>query len=557
MSAGVGIDPFAAYREAGETLLGGGGFFELVEEEVRGERMAVFAERTRSISELLDASAVHGDAELLVFDGGPRITFAEHRRLVGAAAARLRHDHGIGRGDRVAICAANHPGWIVTAFATMAIGGVVVALNSWWSREELRRALQLTEPALLVVDEKRRALIGATDVEMIDVESVLDGLATGDEDGVDLDIAEDDPAILLFTSGTSGTPKAAVLSHRSLLGFVKLGAFMGARSTMVGELIGGGGPRLAVFPLFHVSGINSLLVALTFGGTTVWPLGRFEPGRVIELTRAEGITSWSGSATHIRRLLSHPAIEDFDPQVIRQIAVGGSASTPRLVAEIKDRFPHLEGSFSSGYGMTESGGLVSYASEAMLAMAPDCVGYPLPTIQVKIVDEQGAEVSEGELGFVCVRSPLLMHGYWHNPDADAGAFLPGRWMRTEDVGRMEQGLLHLASRQRDLIIRGGENVYPGEIEDCLEHHPDVIEAAVFGVDDDDLGQSVHAAVVLRPEATASSEELHQHCADRLAYFKVPVRIIVRAQALPRNASGKVLKHVLEADPHAAATADPG
>jgi len=550
--------PFAAHRKAGDDLLRGGGLFEVVEEEVRGERMAVFAQRPRSIGQLVDASAAHGDAEFLVFEGGPRITFAGHRRLVGAAAARLRDDHGIGPGDRVAICAANHPGWIVTALATMAIGGVVVALNSWWSREELGRALELTEPSLLVVDEKRRDQIGGAAVPTIDIETVLAVLAAGDEDGLDLDGAEDDPAILLFTSGTSGTPKAVVLSHRALLGIVNLGAFLGARAALAGDPRGAaGGARLAVFPLFHISGHTGLVTALAYGGTMVWPLGRFDPGRVIDLTLAEGITGWTGSATHIGRLLDHPSIDDVDPHQIQAVGIGGSATRPALIARLKERFPHLEGSFSSGYGMTEAAGVVTYASQAMLTAAPDCVGYPLPTTEIMIVDDDGAEVPEGDIGFVCVRSPFLMHGYWRNPEADAAAFLPGRWLRTEDVGLVEDGLLHIASRRRDLIIRGGENVYPAETEDCLDAHPDVIEAAVFGVDDEDLGQVVHAAVVVREPATVTEDDLRHHCSQQLAYFKVPVRVTVRAEPLPRNASGKVLKNLLEEDPRATVAVDPG
>ena len=162
--------------------------------------------------------------------------------------------------------------------------------------------------------------------------------------------------------------------------------------------------------------------------------------------------------------------------------------------------------------MTESGGLISFASQAMLEADPDSVGPPLPTVEVRIVDGGGHDVAEGEVGSICVRSPLVMHGYWRNPDADAAAFLPGRWLRTEDFGRMEGGVLHLASRAGDLVIRGGENVYPAEIEDCLDGHPDVVESAVFGVEDDELGQAVHAAVVTRPGATVTPEALRARCA---------------------------------------------
>jgi len=332
---------------------------------------------------------------------------------------------------------------------------------------------------------------------------------------------------------------------------------MGARSAMAGDPSSGDAPRLAVFPLFHVSGISPLMIALAFGKSTVWPVGRFDPERVIRLTIEEGIGSWTGAATHISRLLDHRAIEELDISQIKQVGVGGSATTPTMVARIEERFPHLRATAASGYGLTESGALVSYASAAMLAVAPDCVGLPLPTVEVRIVDEAFADVAPGEVGSVCVRSPIVMPGYWRNPEADARAFLPGRWLRTEDFGRLEDGLLYIASRQRDLIIRGGENVYPAEPEDCLMAHADVDEVAVFGVDDRDLGQVVHAAVVLRPGSVVTAEELRQYAARHLAYFKVPDVITVRSEPLPRNATGKVLKHVLERDPMATTAADPG
>jgi long-chain acyl-CoA synthetase len=525
-----------------DRLLGPGGPFEVITEPVCGVDLLVFARRHRSLGALLDASAAHGDAEFLVFDGGPRLTFAGHRLLVAGVARALHDRYGIGPGDRVAVSAANGPGWVLVAGACAELGAVLVALNSWWSAAELRAALDHTDPAVVVADAPRRALL-AGDRPVIAAESVLDDLAgDGAEPGPPAAVAEDDPAVLLFTSGTTGRPRAAVLSHRSLVGFVQLTAYIGARLMMARPA---DAPprrpavRLAVFPLFHVSGLGSHLGALAFGTKTVWPAVPFDAGRVIELTREEAITVWNGASTHLIRLLDHPDVDSVDPAQIEQVGIGGSATTPSLIARTEARFPHLTGTFGSGYGLTESGGLVSHAPNELLRAAPDCVGAPLPTVEVRIEDDDGRVLPDGELGTICVRSPILMSGWWR------GEPLPGdRWLRTEDWGRVEDGLLHLASRRRDLIIRGGENVYPIEVEDCLDGHPDVLESAVYGRDDETYGQVVHAAVHLRAGARVRPADLRAHCAARLAYFKVPDEVHVHADPLPRNAAGKLLKREL-------------
>jgi acyl-CoA synthetase (AMP-forming)/AMP-acid ligase II len=525
-----------------ERLLGPGGPFELTTEPVGGVEMTVFRQRHRSLGELLDASAAHGDADFLVFDGGPRLTFTQHRRLAAGVARSLRERHGIGPGDRVAVAAANGPGWVLTAAACAELGAVLVALNSWWTADELRAALDLTDPAVVVADAPRRALLGG-DRPVIAAEAVLDDLAGGGtEPGPPAPVAEDDPALLLFTSGTTGRPKAAVLSHRSVIGFVQLTSLIGARTALARPAAAGPRPptvRLAVFPLFHVSGYGSHLGALAWGLKTVWPAGAFDPGRVLELTRQEGITVWNGASTHLIRLLDHPAIDSVDPRQLQQVGIGGSATTPSLIARTAARFSHLVGTFGSGYGLTESGGLVSHATNEELRAAPDCVGAPLPTVEVRIVDGDGHPVPDGVPGTICVRSPILMSGWWK------GEALPDdRWLRTEDFGRLEGGRLHIASRIRDLIIRGGENVYPVEVEDCLDGHPDVVESAVYGRDDETYGQVVHAAVHLRPGAGATPGDLRRHCADRLAYYKVPDEVHLHPDPLPRNAAGKLLKTAL-------------
>ncbi len=540
----------AEYLAATQRLTGPGSPFELVEEDVRGETMRVYAHRPRSLRDVLVASFARGNRDNWVFSDGRRITFADTERQVASVAAHLKREHGVSPGDRVAICGANSAGWLLSFWACLSLGAVTVAMNGWWTEAEMHHALDLSEPKLLLIDTKRAERLGPTPaLTQIDLDTQIDALiaydpaATLPADPID----EDDPAILIFTSGTTGRPKAAVLSHRSVIAYGMTQSFIGARALVLsGRTPPAGAPpvRLAVFPLFHVSGLGATVSGVMTGSTTVWPLGRFEPEAIIELTVAEGINTWGGTGTHVIRLLEHPDIDRVDPAQLVMVGMGGSATTPEIMRRVDTKLPHLAGTMSTGYGSTETGALVSYAPNWMLSASPECVGPPLPGVEVRITDPLGNDLPDGEEGNICARSPLLMTGYWHNPDADADAFLPGRWYITGDFGRMEGGLLYMASRRRDLIIRGGENIYPYEIENRLDEHPDVAEAAVIGIDHDVLGQEVGAIVVLGPGATVTADELKAFCAETLARYKVPVSIELRAEALPRNPSGKILKHVL-------------
>jgi acyl-CoA synthetase (AMP-forming)/AMP-acid ligase II len=546
-------DTLQGFWSATEFLMRAGGPFETQEELVLGEPMQVFRNRKRHFLELLETSAaLYGTREFLVFEGGPRVTFAEFRVRVLSTAEKMHRELKIRQGERIAICAKNGPGWIIAASAALTLGAVVVAMNSWWTPEDIQLALELTEPAAILIDSKGQSILpdqeqSATvaDIDLF-VQQIFEG---GSGSRIIPDVNEDDPALILFTSGTSGRPKAAVLTHRCLIGFVQLTTFIGARAAAQAGMGADGVPliRLAVFPLFHISGFGSFISALAFGHKTVWPAGRFDAGRIIELSENEGINMWAGASTHIARLMECPRLDRFDKSQIRQVGIGGSASTPNLIALTEHRLPHLRDTFASGYGMTESGGLVSHAPNFMLRIAEDCVGPALPTIEVRIERSDGTRATEGEIGVIYIRSPIVMKEYFGPSDAAEAGLGPNRWLRTEDYGRLEGGLLFVASRIRDLIIRGGENIFPAEVERCLERHPAVLEAAVYGRDDEEFGQVVVASVYLQPGSELSGTEMRSYCAERLAYFKVPKEVVVRSEPLPRNAVGKVLKRLLESE----------
>ncbi len=546
--AGLQSDPrFEALRRAGDALLQPGQRFELTTESVRGEQLRVFAQRPRSLREVLTDGGARGDVDCYVFSDGTRISFAAIQRQAASIAAALQSKYGIGPGDRVAICAANCAEWIQLFWATASLNAVLVAMNGWWTGPEMTKALDLAEPALVVMDEKRLArLDGDPGAPVIVIERDFSDLLKALEAPLpDSPIDEDDPSMLIFTSGTTGRPKAAVLSHRTVIGYLMLQSFIGARGlAMAGRAPAAPPVRLAPFPLFHVSGLSATVSTMMGAGTTVWPLGRFDPESVIELTKREGVGAWMGATTHVMRLLESPAIETLDPTQIVQVGVGGSATTPALVRLTEQRFPHLANTVSTGYGSTETGGIVSWAPNWMLQAVTDCVGPALPTVEIRITDDEGVPVHDGVEGNVEARSPIVMLGYWRNEEANSETLQPGLWVRTGDFGRYEDGLLYLAARKRDLILRGGENIYPFEIENRLEQHPDVAEVTVIGVDHPILGQEVKAIIVLREGATLDADEVRAWCAESLASYKVPSHVEVRTAPLPRNATGKVMKHVL-------------
>jgi long-chain acyl-CoA synthetase len=532
-------------------LLGAGGMFEIVPEEVQGERMQVFKNRARSLRDFMVASARHGDAEHLVFSDGKserRLTFAEHARLVARMATILEKRYGVGRGDRVAILAGNCPEWIIAFWATVSLGAVAVGLNAWWTGPEIRFGVDDAAPKVLIVDGKRRArLDGDTGVPLLVMEDEMRALldATADAPLPTAAIEEDDPAIILYTSGTTGRPKGAVHSHRNVVALVGLGFFNGARMRATLPPSPHAPCVFVTSPLFHVSGLHNAAVAcLAAGVKTVWLAGRFDAKLALGLIEKERATSWAYTATLLHRAVHYADAARYDLSSLWQLGGGGSPILVSLQTRARQVFTSAAKTMGVGYGLTEGTSLATINAGEELLRFPDSVGRPMPTIAVEIRGPAGALLPDGIEGEIHLRGPLVMLEYWRNPAATAEVILPGRWLRTGDIGKMIDGRLYLASRRHDLILRGGENVYPAEIEQRLELYPLVAEAAVIGVPHAELGQEVKAVVVPKMGSDVDVKALAAWAAEGLAYFKVPSLWEVRAEPLPRNATGKVLKHVL-------------
>jgi long-chain acyl-CoA synthetase len=559
--------PSSAEVEA--LLTGPGGAFEVVTEEVRGIPMKVFKSRMKSLREITNLARMRGDETFIVY-GDRRISFAEFVDGADSVSASLL-DLGVGRGDRVAVLSANNPEWCLAFWGVVDIGAILVGLNGWWKTDEILYGLEDSGAKVLIADRARFERI-AGDLGGIDtLEAVYlidcDPSDVGDDPRLHrfdellqkpgsgsptVEIDEDDAAVIFYTSGTTGRPKGAISTHRSMISNL-----MGTMySSVAGSMVNPGATTinpstpnasLLTSPLFHVAGCHSgLVVGLVAGIKIVMPVGRFDPVEAMRLIQEEKITVWAAVPTMVWRVVEHPDRHDFDLSSVTAMAYGGSPSAAELQRQIAETFPNVK-STSNAYGLTESSSAVTVNSGKENAERPDSVGRPLPVIDVRIVGEGGADVGVGQTGEVWIKGPHIMPGYWNKPEATAESITDG-WLHTGDLGHVdEDGFLYITDRAKDMIIRGGENVYSVEIENRLVEHPDILDAAVLGVAHPTLGEEVKAVVQLAPGASLSVADVQAWVAETLANFKVPAYVEFSTEKLPRNASGKLLKNVLRGE----------
>ncbi len=566
------------YRAARNEL--DNGPFATTEIVVRGVPMRVFAAAPPTLRSLWQLTAGHGDKTYIVYED-ERLSYAEVHAGVRSLAHYLHETCGVGRGDRVAIAMRNYPEWVISYWATVSIGAAVVGMNAWWTTAEMEFGLTDSRPKVLIADDERLervlpvldGLRADAPLHLVAVRSDRDlpDDAVRWTDAVqpdtapdllpDSDIDPDDDACIFYTSGTTGFPKGAQLTHRGSIHNILNIAYMTtamsmaeAKAAAAGDLPATPTPALpssapvlmAPTPLFHVTACNCIMHPATLTGGTVVFMHRWDAGRALELIERERVTNFSGVPTMSRELLAHPDWATRDTSSLAGMTGGGAAVQPDLVGKIDKALRN--GVPGTGYGLTETHGIVTANGARLYLAKPNSAGPIVPTLDAKLVDDDGSDLEAGPdvVGQLCVRGAIVIKGYLNRPEATADAIRDG-WFNTGDIARIdEDGYVFIVDRAKDMVLRGGENVYCSEVEAAIYQHDAVAEAAVFGIPDERLGEIVGAAIVLHPGATLTDEEMQGFLAARIAKYKIPSRIWFLPEHLPRNANGKFVKRELRA-----------
>jgi long-chain acyl-CoA synthetase len=542
-----------------------GALFEVVEAEVLGVPMRVYANAPASMRAILETTAAQGDRNFLVYRD-ERYTFRQHLGIVGALATRLREQYGVGKGDRVAIGMRNYPEWVMSFWAVQALGAVAVPLNAWWTGPELAYALEDSGTTVLFMDGERLARLQDHLPQLALPTGIVcrhDGeLPAGTERWEDIlasldrssplppaDIHPDDDATILYTSGTTGRPKGAIGTQRNHASNFMNTALLGA----IGALMSTGTlepspdapspAALQTFPFFHIGGLSGLYINTGFGGKIVLQY-KWDLEEALELIQREKIVALAAVPTVVREILESPLLDRYDLSSVAGISSGGAPVPPDLIRKIDNLFVSKV-SPGNGYGLTETTSAIVINFGQEYVGKADSVGRPVVVCDVRVVDPgNGQDQPAGSIGELWFKGPNNVRGYWNKPEATAEAFTGG-WFHTGDLGYVDsEGFVFVVDRIKDVVIRGGENVYCAEVEAVLFEHPAVADVAVIGVPHRSLGEEVAAIVHLKPGATVTAAELQEFAAARLARFKVPEHVYFREEPLPRTATGKVLKRDL-------------
>ena len=554
----------ARLTQARAALTAEGAPFEVVRTNVGGIDLLSYKHAPPDLRAIWLASAAHAENDYLVY-GEERWTYADAHRDVGRIAAWLA-TLGLTSGDSVAIAMRNYPEWLLTYWACVSTGIRVIGMNAWWVAEEMRYALEDSQPSVLVVDQERLDRFSEIRSDFADATVVGVRLANRPDDVIsfsdlidtpgelpEVELDPDDDAQIFYTSGTTGRPKGAQLTHRGCAhNLMNLGFWETCLNTA--KAAGEPAPAqaenrpteqmaaLVTTPLFHVTANNCVAHGATAAGGKLVHMYKWDPTEALRLIARERITSMSGVPTMAREVVQHPDFATTDTSSLKALGGGGAPLQPDLVEKIdKSSAPARPG---TGYGMTETCGVITSTTADAFVERPTSCGPALPVFETRLVDDDGNDVPEGDAGELWVRGAPVIKGYLNRPDATAETITDG-WLHTGDVAKIDaDGFIYIVDRKKDMVLRGGENVYCAEVEAAIFDHEDVAECAVFGVPDDRLGEEVGAAVFLRGGATADPDTLRKHCGAKIAAHKIPRYVWLVDEQLPRNASGKFLKRQL-------------
>ena len=564
--------PAMSIADAHAMLTAPGQPFEMATVEIAGRPTRTWKNAPPTLRDVFLAGRQHGEKIFLVHED-ERVTFEAFARATLALAAAFRRD-GVVKGDRVAVVMRNLPEWPVAFFAASLCGAIATPLNAWWTGGELEYGLADSGAKILVIDAERLARLTehlpncpalehiyvtrlADDFEdplanplvrrMADVVGVADswaGLPAGDMPALTLE--PEDAATIFYTSGTTGKPKGALGTHRNITSNIMASALSQARSFLRrGEMPPVPDPAapqkgiLLSVPFFHATGCHAVLSPSLFAGLKLVMMRKWDAERAMQLIERERLTACGGVPTIAWQIIEHPNRDKYDLSSLESVAYGGAPSAPELVRQIGLQFRNARP--GNGWGMTETSATFTHHGAEDYEHRPDSCGPAVPVCDLKVVDADGNALPVGAIGELWGRGPNIVKGYWNKPEATAETFTDG-WVHTGDLARLDdEGFCYIIDRAKDMLIRGGENIYCVEVENALYEHPAVMDAAIVARPHKTLGEEPAAVVTLKPGATAAADELRAYVAARLAAFKVPVEVRFWDGPLPRNANGKIVK----------------
>src|SRR5579862_350775 len=561
--------PAMSLAEAHARLTAPGSRFEMEEVVIRGVSTRCWKHAPPTLRDVLAAARLYGNRDFLVYEN-ERVCFESFWRASCAVATTLKSS-GVRKGDRVAIVMRNLPEWAVAFYGAAAIGAIVTPLNAWWSGLELEYGLVDSGAKVVFADAERlerltEHFINCPALDRVYVSRYADELShpvvlrleeiTGNVDAwsrlpdgplPDVALAPDDDATILYTSGTTGKPKGALGTHRNLNSNIMAAGFSAARNFLrrgeavpvVDPLTAPQRSALLSVPFFHATGCFAILNPALFTGAKLVLMRKWDVETALQLIEKEKVNQAGGVPTIAWQLLDHPSRNKYNLSSLESVAYGGAPSAPELVRKIANTF---RGSLpGNGWGMTETSATCTHHSGEDYEHRPESCGPPVAVCDLKVVGPDDSILPPGQIGELWARGPNIVKGYWNKPRETAETFVDG-WVRTGDLARLdEEGFCTIVDRAKDMLIRGGENIYCVEVENVLYEHPAVMDAALVPVPHHSLGEEPAAVVHLKPGQHTTEAELRGFVASRLAAFKVPVKIVFWPETLPRNANGKIMK----------------
>jgi long-chain acyl-CoA synthetase len=545
--------------------------FEMEARNIRGVKTRVWKNAPPTLRDIFIAGRLHADKTFLVYED-ERATFENFARATLGLAEALAAD-GVVKGDRVAIAMRNLPEWPVAFFAPLLLGAIAVPLNAWWTGAELEYGLTDSGAKVAIIDAERHERLSAflptcaalqrvyvtrseaplAGAQLRRLEGVIGAVndwgALPDRPLPTVAIDPEDDATIFYTSGTTGNSKGALGTHRNSVTCVVASGFSGQRAYVrrgvpIPKPQDRIRPRASIIgiPFFHVTGCQATLLPSLYNGSKIVSMRRWDTERAMALIQREQVTSVGGVPTLAWQVIEHPKRAEYDLSTLEGVSYGGAPAASELVRRIRQVFPAAMP--GTGWGMTETSATFTHHAAEEYETHPDSAGVALPVCDMKIVSDDGRELPRGEVGELWAAGPNIVKGYWRKPEATADTFVNG-WVRTGDLARIDdEGFLTIVDRKKDMLIRGGENIYCVEVEDALYGHPAVMDAGVIGLPHRTLGEEPAAVVTVKPGHRTSEAELREFVRGRLAAFKVPVKIVLLTETLPRNANGKIMKKEL-------------